>query len=304
MIEVRGISKSFGKRRVLKDVSFSVSKGEVVAFLGPNGAGKTTTMRIITGCLSPDSGEVRVGGFTHDDSRALKKLIGYLPENPPLYGELTVREYLSFVGRLKGMDRSSLKRRIPYISERCGISDLLKRLIKNLSKGQKQRVGIAQAMVHDPEVLILDEPTIGLDPIQIKEIRDLIKELGKEKTVILSTHILQEAEAVCERAIIINKGEIVAQGTRDELNAMARGVSRVFVRFRGDSGVEEAVKSISGVERVSRKDGGIVVETKGDDSVVPEIAKCIVGLGADLFELRPVTMSLEEVFLELAKEEG
>ncbi len=300
MVVVESIGKYFGKRKVLKGISFTVKEGEIVAFLGPNGAGKTTTMRIITGYLLPDEGRVSVGGENPSENVEARRLIGYLPENPPFYGELTALEFLSFVGKLRGLKGKLLSERIKYVADRCGISGILKRLIKNLSKGQKQRLGIAQAIVHDPRVLILDEPTIGLDPIQIVEIRNLIKELGKEKTVILSTHILQEAEAVCERAIIINEGEIVAQGSKEELGTLGKLHERIYVRFEGNPSIAEGFSKIPGVVRVEGHDGGYVVEGKKGGKLSSEVARYILSMGGDLIEIRPFRATLEEVFLKLA----
>ncbi len=229
MIEVRDLVKRYGDHVAVDGISFSVGKGEILGFLGPNGAGKTTTMRVLTCYQPPTSGTVEVCGFdVEKDPDEIKKRIGYLPEVPPLYNEMTPESYLAFVARLKGVPSKEVKERVDWACSRCGLDDVRKRLIQNLSKGYKQRVGLAQAIIHKPEVLILDEPTIGLDPKQIREIRELIKELGKEHTIILSTHILPEVTMTCDKVVIINRGKIAAQGSLEELTK-GRNLEEVFI---------------------------------------------------------------------------
>ena len=306
MIQVEGLVKKLGGKVILKEVSFSVKKGEIAAFLGPNGAGKTTTMRVLTGYYKPDGGKVQVGGYTHERAEEIKKIVGYLPERPPLYGDLTVVEYLRFVGSLKGLSKRVLKERIDYVVDTCGISEFAQRPIKNLSKGQQQRVGIAQAIIHDPEILIFDEPTIGLDPNQGREVRELIKELGREKTVILSTHILPEAESVCEKAIIIHKGEIVADGTLEEIYKRFGKGKKSLVRVMDPSKKEKAaqvIRSLDGVLEVTMAGRGIVVVGESGDELRSQIAKALVENGLEPVEIRPYGFLLEEVFATLTTEE-
>ncbi len=300
MIEVRNLCKSLSGKEILKNISFSVEKGTIAGFLGPNGAGKTTTMRIITGYLKPDSGEVFVNGYSYREEENIKKVIGYLPENPPLYGDMTVEEYLTFVGKLKGLSKGLLSERMDYVIDKCGLSEFSKRLIRNLSKGQKQRVGVAQAIIHDPDVLVFDEPTIGLDPKQKNEIRGLIKDLGKEKTIILSTHILPEVEEVCEKVIIINEGSIVAEGSKEEVSSMAGG-EKILLRVKGGNPLS-LLEGTLGIKGVEEKEGGYLLE--GKLSQVPEIARILVENGYEILELRPDRPSLEEVFLRLTMGEG
>src|SRR5574338_1704075 len=231
MIEVENLTKRYGPTLAVSDVSFQVQKGEILGFLGPNGAGKTTTMRIITGFLSPTEGRVRVAGIDVVDSPLdAKRHIGYLPENPPVYTDMTVNEYLAFVGRIKGVPRAELKKRVGEVSEKCAIADVQDRQIGKLSKGYRQRVGLAQALIHNPDILILDEPTAGLDPKQIIETRELIKGLAGQHTVILSTHILPEVAQTCQRVVIINKGRVVAVDTPENLTARLKGAATLYVQ--------------------------------------------------------------------------
>ena len=229
MIEVQNLVKRYGDYEAVKGVSFEVKKGEVLGFLGPNGAGKTTTMRILTGFLPPTSGKIKIAGFDiQEEPMQVKRRMGYLPEAPPLYTDMTVRSFLKFVGKIKGVAKADLDNRIDWSLQKCGLLDVQKRVIANLSKGFKQRVGLAQAILHQPEVLVLDEPTVGLDPKQIREIRELIKELAGEHTVILSTHILPEVAMTCKNVLIINQGKIVAQGALAEITA-GRSLEEVFI---------------------------------------------------------------------------
>jgi ABC-2 type transport system ATP-binding protein len=309
MIVVEQLTKRYGPHTAIQDVSFRVEKGEVLAFLGPNGAGKSTTMRILTGLLPPTSGRASVSGFdTFDHPIEVKKRVGYLPETPPLYNELTVREYLTFAGRIKGVPKFHIPASLNHVLERCGLTDVVGRLIGNLSKGYRQRVGLAQALIHDPDVLILDEPTVGLDPKQIIDIRQLIKELAGQHTVILSTHILQEATALCQRVIIIHEGRIRAVDSPDRLSTQLRHSEKIQLSIRETSpGISDALQSIPGViqvlsERVANNNTFIIESDLGRD-IREEVARCIVGNNWGLLELKNVSMTLEDVFLKLTREE-
>jgi ABC-2 type transport system ATP-binding protein len=311
MIKVEGLSKRYARNVAVDNISFEVAKGEIVGFLGPNGAGKTTTMRVLTCFLPPSSGAANVAGFdVLKNPMDVKKRIGYLPETPPLYPEMEVREYLEFVGRLKGLPKSDLARRVDEVSERCAIGDVGQKLISKLSKGYRQRVGLAQAIIHNPDVLILDEPTAGLDPKQILETRHLIKQLSGEHTIILSTHILPEVEQICEKVIIINKGKVVATDSVQSLTARLRGSEAVAVEVEG-RGVEldtrvvqTKLEQVSGVSRVIFKETRagrhhFEVESLQGQTVRAELARAVVECGWNLNELRSVGLSLEEVFLQL-----
>ncbi len=296
MISVRNLTKRYGDLVAVDDVTFTVERGEVLGFLGPNGAGKTTTMRMITGYLVPTSGTVEVDGYDVVESPLeARTRIGYLPENPPLYGEMTVYDYLDFVADIRGVPRAVKSRRIDEAMEWCGIGNVRGRLIGHLSKGFKQRIGIAQALVHEPSLLILDEPTQGLDPKQIIEIRQLIKQLTGERTVILSTHILHEVQMTCSRVVIINEGKVVLTESLDSLG----GGGRFVVRARGGRGdAASVIRGVAGVSGVEQEGGdGWSVEADGDD-VRARVAKALVSAGWDVYELRPVTMTLEDVFLK------
>ncbi|MDO4742824.1 MAG: ABC transporter ATP-binding protein [bacterium] len=310
MIEVANLYKRYGNFVAVKDVSFKINEGEILGFLGPNGAGKSTTMNIITGYLSPTSGKVGVGGFDIiENPNEVKSRIGYLPEQPPLYMDMTVREYLYFIFDLKKINIP----RTPHIEEICRlvkIDDVCDRLIKNLSKGYRQRVGIAQALVGNPAVLILDEPTVGLDPKQIIEIRNLIKQLGKTHTVILSSHILSEVQAVCERIIIINKGEIVADGTPEQL---ADNLSHkdITVRVIGDrEEIASAINAVDGVKEISQiksvEPGSLdfVVEPTDSADIRAELLNTLGKKGFQVLELWCKNMSLEEIYLSLVGEKN
>src|SRR5437588_486687 len=261
MIRVQEITKKYARNLAVDHISFEVQKGEIVGFLGPNGAGKTTTMRMLTCFLPPTSGTATVAGFdVLEQPLEVKKRIGYLPEMPPLYPEMGTAEYLSFVGKLKGLSGAELGKRIDYVSERCAIADVKKKLLGRLSKGYRQRVGLAQAIIHNPDVLILDEPTAGLDPKQINETRDLIRGLAGDHTIILSTHILPEVEQTCQQVIIINKGKLVATDTVQNLQSRARGAESVLVEVAGRNGkldsanIQHRLEQIAGVSRVSLKE--------------------------------------------------
>lgn len=309
MIEVAGLVKSYGPIHAVQDIQFKVKKGEVVGFLGPNGAGKSTTMKIITGSMAPTSGQVRVAGFdVFEDPIEVKKRIGYLPENPPVYGEMSVESYLRFVAKLKGVESSRVTAQVEKSIEKTDLGSVRRRLIQNLSKGYRQRVGIAQALVSDPEVLILDEPTSGLDPRQVAEVRALIKELRGEHTIILSTHILPEVQAMCERIIIINRGRIVAEDSLQGLTT--RMVSKTNVRVkvaRLGAEVERTLKSVAGVNGLTAEPDGYTVVVGGadggTDGVVEKVAEAVVASRAGLLELRREAVDLEEIFLKLTTSE-
>jgi gliding motility-associated transport system ATP-binding protein len=309
MIEVKGLTKVYGGRPVVDGVTFSVSKGEILGFLGPNGAGKTTTMRILTGFVPPTAGTARVAGFdVQDDPIAVKKRIGYMPEHPPLYREMLVRPFLHFVATLRGVPRQEVKAKVERAIDRCGLASVAGRLIGLLSKGFQQRVGLAQAILHDPDVLILDEPTVGLDPSQIREIRQLIKSFAGEHTVILSTHILAEVTMTCSRVLIINEGRIAAEDTLEALAARGERTRRIGMRLaRPGDGVEGQIRSIPGVLSVRREDGqddAFVVETEGTRDVREEIAARAVQQGWGLVEMRPITLSLEDIFIRIIRGEA
>ncbi len=311
MIQVEHLTKQYGSRFAVQDLSFEVAKGEVLGFLGPNGAGKTTTMRILTAFMPATSGRVRVAGFdVWDSPQEVKKRIGYLPEQPPLYGDMTVSEYLGFVGRIKGIQRGATASAIDEVCGRCGLAEVRGRLISNLSRGYRQRVGLAQALIHRPEVLILDEPTTGLDPKQIIEVRRLIKELRGDHTVILSTHILPEVTAICQRVVIIHEGRVVAVDTQEGLSAKLRKSDKISLRIKSPSqDCLEKIKSIPGVLNAFAEDGlgqdghPYIIETELGHDIRDDLARCVVTNNWGLLELRPVSMTLEDVFLRLTAEE-
>jgi ABC-2 type transport system ATP-binding protein len=309
ILDVRDLTKQFGGVTAVKDLTFQVKRGEVFGFLGPNGAGKTTTMRIVTCFIPATAGGVKVAGIdTTADDLAIRKKLGYLPENNPLYGDMLVSEYLKFVGELRGLSGSRLNSRIDEMFQVCGLTTMADRQIAKLSKGYRQRVGLAQAMIHDPELLILDEPMSGLDPNQIVEIRSLIKKLGKEKTVIYCSHILSEVSATCSRILIINDGKLVASGTADELTSRSTGGNRYVLRVRGDkAAVESKLAAVSGVSTatVEANGGGGYIEaqvvSEHNDDIGEELFKCAVDNGWSLAELRRETASLEDVFTQLTR---
>jgi len=308
MIRVEGLTKRYPRTVAVDNISFSVNKGEIVGFLGPNGAGKTTTMRVLTCFMPPSEGMAEVAGYdVMRQSMEVKKRIGYLPETPPLYPEMAVREYLDFVGKLKGMDRAKLKPRIEEVAKRCHIDDVMPKLISKLSKGYRQRVGLAQAILHNPDVLILDEPTSGLDPKQILETRDLIRELAGEHTIILSTHILPEVEQTCEKVVIINKGKLVATDSVSNLTSRLRGSEAVELEVSGAPGVSEVHAGLAAVDGVASvvdkpaRDGRLRFEVEGlpGRQIRPELARGVVNAGWNLHELHSLSFSLEEIFLQL-----
>lgn len=306
MIEVENLSKRYGPTLAVSDVSFNVQKGEILGFLGPNGAGKTTTMRVITGFFPPTSGKVRVAGHDVVDApMEAKRCTGYLPETPPIYPDMTVVEYLAFVGRIKGVTRRELKGRLDDIVEKCAVGDVRNRQIGKLSKGYRQRVGLAQAMIHNPDVLVLDEPTSGLDPKQIIETRDLITGLAGQHTVILSTHILPEVSKTCQRVVVINAGQIVAMGTPHELMHRLQGFETVLITVEGPAAdIIEKFQRVGGVNWVEPReasDGRVTLEvhSEKEKDVRAELARATVESGWKLYELKTSGMSLEEIFLKL-----
>ncbi len=305
MIDVQHVTKKYGQVSALDDISFSIKKGEIVAFLGPNGAGKTTTMRILTGFMPPTSGTVQISGFDClEEPWEVKKHIGYLPEAPPLYLELTVKEYLTFVGRIKRIKPEQLPKRMELIIQQTGLTDVQGRVIGNLSRGYRQRVGLAQALIHNPPVLILDEPTTGLDPNQIMEIRDLIKSLAGSHTIILSTHLLAEATAVCQKVIIIHQGQIVAIDTPEQLGAKLRQSETLRLTVKhNDLDLLEALGKIPGVIQVSLgpTPNSYIVETHIGEDVREELTKMVITRGVGLLELTTQTVSLEDVFKVLTR---
>src|SRR5690242_5099980 len=309
MITVQGLTKRYARTVAVDNISFEVQKGQIVGFLGPNGAGKTTTMRILTCFLPPTGGTANVAGFdVLEQPLEVKKRIGYLPESPPLYPEMEVREYLTFVGRLKGMSGASLEKRLGEVSERCAVSDVQTKLLGKLSKGYRQRVGLAQAIIHNPDVLVLDEPTAGLDPKQINETRDLIKGLAGDHTIILSTHILPEVEQTCQQVIIINRGKLVATDSVENLQTRARGAQSVWLEIAGRGSQVEPqivghrlaqVQGVTKVEPKGSRDGHLMFEIEGSGLVRGDLARVVVESGWDLNELRTSGRSLEEIFLQL-----
>lgn len=307
MIEVIDVTKKYGKRTVLSKLNFKVNKGEILGFLGPNGAGKSTTMNIITGYISASKGCVKVDGIDIlEHPGKVKKKIGYLPEMPPLYADMTVQEYMRFVCRIKKVCKSEEQNHIEKIMNLVKIDNVKGRLIRNLSKGYRQRVGIAEALVGNPEILILDEPTVGLDPKQIIEIRNLIKNLGKQHTIMLSSHILSEVSAVCDRILIINKGQIVASGTPDELSKVFSCSNKILVRVKGDK--ECIAKALSEIENIeSTKDEGvfekgtvdILIEAKKDIDIREQIFSTFSKNGCPILTMKNENPTLEEIFMQV-----
>jgi len=308
-ITVENLTKQYGSQKAIDSISFDVKPGEILGFLGPNGAGKTTTMKIITCFMAPSDGDVKVGNLSiYDDQEEIKKQIGYLPENNPLYYEMPVLEYLDFVADLQGVEKSKIKNRIVEMVHLTGLNEEKHKKIGELSKGYRQRVGLAQAMIHDPEVLILDEPTTGLDPNQIIEIRKLIRELGREKTVVLSTHILPEVEATCDRILIINKGKIVADGTPDTLRKQAQGEEVLRVQIAEAPNRDELISSLQNLESVGMVDpiadeaGSFILQSKGGKSSRRPVFQLCVQKNWILTEMTPIETKLEDIFRDLTIE--
>ena len=310
MIEVQHLTKRYGPFTAVDDVSFRVERGEILGFLGPNGAGKTTTMRVLTGYMPPTEGRAIVAGFdVFEQPIEAKRRIGYLPETPPLYPDMTVRDYLDFVAKIKGVPRTERRARLTEVMERTRVADMANRHCGKLSKGYRQRVGLAQALLHNPDVLILDEPTAGLDPKQIIETRQLIKELAGDHTIILSTHILPEVSQTCQRVVIINKGRVVAVDTPENLTARLRNSETMYVQVDGaGADVKATLERVPGITRVVVADAkgmvnGFEVDSEPGRDVRRELASTVVSRGWGLLELRPMRMSLEEIFLSLTTEE-
>src|SRR3990172_3995643 len=304
MIQVEGLTKYYGIRRAVDDLSFNAVKGEILGFLGPNGAGKTTTMRILCGYMPPTIGLAKVAGYdVVEQSLEVRRRVGYLPETVPLYPDMTPYEYLKYMADLR-----HLKNAEDCVEDALELVHMEERAdgyIGNLSKGMRQRIGLAQALLHEPDVLILDEPTIGLDPAQIFEVRKIIREIGKERTVLLSTHILSEAQQICDRVLIINNGRIVVEDTPENLQARLAGSQRFALRVQGDGdGLRDLLTNVPGVMRtVQNFDGELEFETLPGTDARPEVARAVVYAGYDLTELKPIGLSLEEVFLQLTRDE-
>ena len=311
MIEVQHLTKRYGPFTAVDDVSFRVEKGEILGFLGPNGAGKTTTMRVITGYMPPTDGKAIVAGFDlFEKPIEAKERIGYLPETPPLYPEMTVREYLNFCARLRlgQLSKAERQQRVETAMRKTHVDDMANRHCGKLSKGYKQRVGLSQALLHDPEVLILDEPTAGLDPKQITETRELVRGLAGSHTIILSTHILPEVAQTCSRVVIINKGKVVAVDTPDNLTHQLKGAAILYVQVGGTQDAAAALSGVPGVRQVRESDRheeflGYEIEAEPNRDVRKDVAKAVVNNGWGLLELRPMRLSLEEIFLQLTTED-
>ncbi|NOR50990.1 MAG: ATP-binding cassette domain-containing protein [Gammaproteobacteria bacterium] len=305
LLQVNNLSRRYGSQWAVQNLSFEIRRGEVLGFLGPNGAGKSTTMQMITANLAPTTGSVTINGIDlFEQPRAAKALLGYLPEQPPLYKELSVDEFLAFVAKINGIKRGGQSRAIAHVKERCGLGDVSRRLIGNLSKGYQQRVGIALAIIHSPEIVILDEPTVGLDPIQIRSIRELIRELGGDHSVILSTHILPEVQAICDRVQIINRGELVMSDTIDGLMSRMRGAS-LNVALREPPHVDELRKVSNDIEQIEAlAEGHFRIHFQPEHSPAEALVEQAVARGWGLYELTPATRSLEDIFVDITTSES
>ncbi|MEW6088551.1 MAG: ABC transporter ATP-binding protein [bacterium] len=309
MIEVSNLTKCFGPTKAVDDISFKVEKGEIFGLLGPNGAGKTTTMRILACFLPATSGTVRIAGYdVFEDSMKVKSMIGYLPENPPLYEDMSVFSYLDFVAKIKNIENSEISNKIEEVMETVRIKDVSKRIISHLSKGYRQRVALAQSLLNNPKVLILDEPTVGLDPKQIIEIRELIKQLGEKHTVLLSSHILPEVSQLCERVLIIDKGKIIAIDTQKELSKRVQGREKIFIQVKGERDVllKTFNEKLMGLKKINllKEENGLVdlqIESELEVDLREKIFKLIAENNMVIMELRPIRVSLEEVFLQLTE---
>ncbi|MBM3145975.1 MAG: ATP-binding cassette domain-containing protein [Chloroflexi bacterium] len=303
MIQVEGLIKDYGPRRAIDDLTFHAEKGEILGFLGPNGAGKTTTMRILTGFMPPTEGTARVAGFDIiGESIEVRRRVGYVPERISLYEDMQVFEYLKYMADLRHLPEA--EERVLDTIEQVRMVERAESYISSLSKGMRQRIGLAQALLHQPEVLILDEPTIGLDPAQIIEVRNLIREMGKDRTVLLSTHILSEAQQVCDRVLIINKGRIVAEDTPEHLGARLSGAQHIQIEIGGDAeGLETLVEAIPGVDRIRKLDDGrFEFQAAPGGDLRPQVARAVVEGGYDLLEMKTSGLSLEEIFLKLTRD--
>ena len=305
MINAVGLTKYYGQNCAVKNLTFNAKKGEILGFLGPNGAGKTTTMRILTGFMPPSSGTVTIGGFdVIDQSLEVRRMVGYLPESVPLYQDMRVYDYLKFMGQLRKLD--DLDAHVEKVLEEVDMLERADSYISKLSKGMRQRVGLAQALIHEPEVLILDEPTIGLDPAQIIEVRKLIKQIGKEKTIMLSTHILSEAQQICDRVLIINRGELVAEDSPENLQQKILGKRKVTVQLAGDP--QKALPYLQKIEEISsatiNEKGMLVLESSGEVDIRPRVIATLTNAQQDILEIYSESLNLEDIFLELTKEES
>jgi len=305
VIRVQNLTKYYGARLAVDDISFNVAKGEIVGLLGPNAAGKTTTMRILTGYMMPTRGDVWIADCNMaTNSLDGRRHIGYMPESVPLYTDITVRSYLDFFSRLRGLDKDRVKSRIDDVVELCHLEEYIDVIIGKLSRGFRQRVGLAQAIIHEPEVLILDEPTIGIDPIQVAMTRNLIKELGKEHTILISTHILPEVSMICEKVIIIHKGRIVAEDNIDNLSSVLKGSKRIRLEVKGPAAkVTESIGKINGVKNVEMENSHHMVECEPDQDPREAIMAIIIKNNWSLLSLELMEMSLEDIFLELTTSE-
>ena len=307
MINVEGLTRFYGEKRAISDVTFNVKKGEILGLLGPNAAGKTTTMRILTCYMPPTSGTATVGGFDiFEQSLDVRRITGYLPENPPLYVDFSVYDYLDFVAKIKGVAKADRKKEIDSVIEKASIGDVQNRIIGKLSKGYKQRVGLAQSLLNNPQIVILDEPTVGLDPKQIIEIRELIKTLKGDHTIILSSHILPEIEQTCERVVIINEGKVVAQDTPHNLTSRLKGVERTNLKIEGDEKkIRDAFKTIKEIKSLELKsaDGICQVAVESASDIRKELARQTVNSNLGLLELSTDKFTLEDIFLQLTTKE-
>lgn len=308
MIEVKELTRYYGEKRAIHNVAFEVQKGEILGLLGPNAAGKTTTMKILTCYMPPTSGNAKISGYDiWDQAMEIKNLIGYLPENPPLYNDLNVTEYLDFVAKVKGIPTKKRKEAISIAIEKAALKEVQKQVVGSLSKGFKQRVGVAQALLNDPKILILDEPTVGLDPRQIIEVRELIKNLGGDHTIILSTHILPEVEMTCGRVVIINEGEVVAEDTPENLTKRLKGSERTLIEIDGDESIAtETIQKFGEVQKLEKnklKNNHLKLTIETSVDIRSDLAKALVEKGIQIYELRTDAYSLEEIFLHLTTKE-
>jgi len=305
MIEVQHLTKYYGGHLAIDDLSFNAQPGEIVGLLGPNGAGKTTTMRILTGFMPPSSGEAKIAGYdVFTDSMEIRKRVGYLPERVPIYPDMSVKDYIAFWAKLRGIKRP--RKQVDAVLEQVQLTQRRDSLIRHLSKGMRQRLGLAQALVHNPDVVILDEPTIGLDPQQVIEVREAVRQLGQNHTVLFSTHILSEAEQVCDRVIIIHNGRIVAQGRPAEIRQQLQPGAHLYVQVGGadEAATLRMLESVPGVEAVSRQGDGYTVRAQSGEDIRAELGTQIMQNGYSLLELRPVAMTLEDMFLDIVSREG
>lgn len=304
MIEVHNLTKRYGQFTAVDRITFKAEPGEIVGLLGPNGAGKTTTMRMLTGFMPPTEGTAKIAGFDiFEDSLEVRRRVGYLPERVPIYPDMTVKGYINFWAQLRGVKDS--RKRVEHVIELVNLTERRNTLVRNLSKGMRQRLGLAQALVHDPQVVILDEPTIGIDPQQVIEVRDSVRQLGQNHTVLFSTHILSEAEQVCDRVVIINKGHIIAQGNPVSLRKQLQADGHLYIQISGanEATARKLLLSLSGVKDIQVQAEGFHVQVRGNKDIRGEIAEKVVQAGYRLLELRPVAMTLEDIFLDLVGKE-